>query len=71
MFFGVSFNYFSPIVEDYYFIYIAGGFEPTVVRTGLEHVFSMAEYKKLNTCGEVIYSLTSTFVDLALVFELF
>jgi hypothetical protein len=71
VFFGVSFNYFSPIIEDYYCIYIAGGFEPTVIRVGLEHVFAMAEPIKIGSCGDIIYNLTSTFVDLALVLELF
>ena len=70
-FFGIGFNYYSPFFTDYYSIYIVGGFEPIVIRTGLENVFAMAEYKKFGVFNETTYNLTSTLVDLALFFNLF
>lgn len=69
--FGVGFSHYSPFFVDYYYIYIAGGFEPLVVRTGLESIFTMTEYKKFGALNPIIYNLTSMLVDLALFFNLF
>jgi hypothetical protein len=69
--FGIGFNYYSSLLEDYYSVSIAGGFEPSVIKAGLEETFRVAEQHTNNSHLKPIFNLSSSFVDLAIVFDLF
>jgi len=65
------FNYLSSHVENYYNSFIAGGYEEVVIRTGIEAVFTQANPRRLNGSSYHMLDLTTSIVDLAMVFDLF
>jgi len=65
------FNYLSSNVENYYNSFIAGDYEEVVIRTGIEAVFTQANPRRLNGSSHPMLDLTTSIVDLAMVFDLF
>lgn len=65
------FNYLTSYVEDYYNSCIAGNFEEVVIRTGLEAVFTKAAPRRIDGSINPMLDLTSSIVDVAMVFDLF
>ncbi len=66
-----SFNYISSNIENYYNSFIAGGYEEVVIRTGIEAVFTQASPRRLNGSSHPMLDITTSIVDLAMIFDLF
>ena len=65
------FNYYSAKLGDFYSISIAGGFEPKVVRCGLENIFELTN-KPFSSFGfEYAFNCSSLVVDVAMHLNLF
>jgi hypothetical protein len=68
---ATGFNYFTAQIEDYYNTLIAGGFEESVIRVGLDETFKMIEVRSFSSHTVSMHSLTDSVVNLAMVFDLF